>query len=126
VVKLNWDASIHKASGSIGFGCVARDHLRNFLGAKVSHQQILVDSKMAEIISAHHAVIFVKEVGFVSIIFEGMHFKLSKLYRRLLLIYIVLGTLLRAYIMIWNHSSLFSLRQMRWPTLLQKQLFLNV
>jgi hypothetical protein len=71
VVKLNWDASIHKASGSIGFGCVARDHLRNFLGAKVSHQQILVNPKMVEAMSAHHAVIFVKEVGFASVIFEG-------------------------------------------------------
>jgi hypothetical protein len=68
VVKLNWDASIHKASGSIGFGCVARDHLDTFW-AKVSHQQILVDPKMTEAMSAHYAVIFAKEVGFPSVIF---------------------------------------------------------
>jgi hypothetical protein len=65
VVKLNWDASIHKASGSIGFGCVAQDHLGNFLGAKLSHQQILMDPKMAEAMSEHYAVILRKRLAFL-------------------------------------------------------------
>jgi hypothetical protein len=34
MVKINWDASLNKKSGCIGFGCVACDSIDSFLGAK--------------------------------------------------------------------------------------------
>ncbi len=39
LVKVNWDASIHKDMGCVGFGCVARDHIGDFLVAKVSYKR---------------------------------------------------------------------------------------
>jgi hypothetical protein len=128
MVKINWDASIHKVSASIGFGCVAQDHLGNFLGTKVSYHRTVVDPKMAETMSAHHAVLFAKEVGFTNVIFEGMPYKLSKLYAQLLLTYTILDILLRAYIKNWSLSNLLLLliviaTQMRWLILLHKKLY---
>lgn len=94
VVKVNWDASIHMGMGCVGFGCVARDHVGNFLGAKVSYQRSIVEPKMAEAISAHRPVLFAKEMGFTDVFFEGMLFKLFKLYLLLLLIFTILDILL--------------------------------
>jgi hypothetical protein len=77
VININWDASLNKGTGCIGFGYVARDHLGNFLGAKCSFKRAMVEPKVVEVMSAHHAITFDKEVGFSNVIFEGMLFKLS-------------------------------------------------
>lgn len=48
LIKINWDAALNKSTGCIGFGCVARDWMGEFLGAKCYFQRIMVDPKMAE------------------------------------------------------------------------------
>jgi hypothetical protein len=75
LIKVNWDGSINKDDAGmgtcIGMGCVARDHAGNFLGAKSTYQQIVVDPKVVEVMAALNAVQFCKEVGFLDVMFEG-------------------------------------------------------
>jgi hypothetical protein len=71
MVKINWETSLNKKSGCIGFGCVARDSMGSFLGAKCTYLQVVVDPKMAEVMSTLHAVTFGKEASFFDAFFEG-------------------------------------------------------
>lgn len=71
LVKINWDAALNKSTWCIGFGCVARDWMGNFLGSKCSFQRIMVDPKMVEMMSALHAVEFGVAGGWFDIVFEG-------------------------------------------------------
>ncbi|XP_062170939.1 uncharacterized protein LOC133876699 [Alnus glutinosa] len=56
---------------NIGFGCVARDWMGNFLGAKCSFQRITVDPKIVETMSALHAINFGIVGGWSDVVFEG-------------------------------------------------------
>lgn len=71
LIKINWDAALNKSTGCIGFGCVARDWMRKFLGAKCTFQWIMVEPKMAEVMSALHAINFGIARGWFDIVFEG-------------------------------------------------------
>jgi hypothetical protein len=68
---VNWDTAIHKQSGCIAFGIVARDCEGFLLGAKCVHLKLLVDPKVAEVMAALHAILFSREVGFFDVVFEG-------------------------------------------------------
>jgi hypothetical protein len=70
-VKINWDAALNKNMGFIGLGCVARDWMGNFLGAKCTFQQTMVEPKMAKAISAIQAIHFAITEGFSDVVFEG-------------------------------------------------------
>jgi ribonuclease HI len=52
-------------------GLLARDENGHFWVACGIKQRIVVDPTMAEALAALHAVIFAKELGFSSVIFEG-------------------------------------------------------
>jgi len=70
-VKINWDAALNKNRGFIGLGCVALDWMGNFLGAKCTFQQTMVEPKMAKAISAIHAIQLAITEGFLDVVFEG-------------------------------------------------------
>jgi hypothetical protein len=70
-VKINWDAILNINMGFIGLGCIARDWMGNFLGAKYTFQQTMVEPKMAKAISAIHAIQFAITEGFSNVLFEG-------------------------------------------------------
>jgi ribonuclease HI len=71
VIKVNWDTTVNKNEGCVGFGIIARDCEGMFLGAKCMFCPLAVDPTMAEAMATTHAVIFSKEVGFFDVIFEG-------------------------------------------------------
>jgi hypothetical protein len=68
-IKINWDASINKSIGCVGWGIVARDHCGSVLGAKSAYKKISVEPAMAE--AAKEACLFCKDMGFFDIILEG-------------------------------------------------------
>jgi hypothetical protein len=47
----------------IEMGCVAGDHAGNFLGAKSTYQQIVVDPKVVEVMAALNASNFVRKLA---------------------------------------------------------------
>jgi len=70
-IKINWDASINKSTGCVGWGIVARDHCGSVLGAKSAYNKISVEPVIDEAMAALEACLFCKEVGFFDIILEG-------------------------------------------------------
>jgi len=70
-VKINWDTALNINMGFIGLGCVAWDWMGNFLGAKCTFQQTMVEPKMAKAISAIHAIQLAITEGFSDVVFEG-------------------------------------------------------
>jgi hypothetical protein len=70
-LKANWDESIHRRAGCIGFGCIVRDSSGGVMGAACKYQKVIVEPKMAEVMAALFAISFCREVGFFEVMFEG-------------------------------------------------------
>ncbi len=107
---MNWDTAIHKQSGCIAFGIVARDCEGFLLGAKCVHLNLLVDPKVAEVMAALHAILFSREVGFFDVVFEGDALQVVRDINSAPLIAVELDISLKALIKNWvvsGHLLLF-------------------
>lgn len=71
IVKANWDASINLKAGVIGLDFVIRNDEGLAMGAKCCACKVEADSLLAEVMTAHLAITFCKEMGFTNIECEG-------------------------------------------------------
>ncbi|XP_042983344.1 uncharacterized protein LOC122312724 [Carya illinoinensis] len=69
--KLNWNAAINQSLGLIGIGAILRDCNGQVLGTIRARRNLNVSPFTAEAYAMMMAVLFCKEAGFHSIIFEG-------------------------------------------------------
>jgi hypothetical protein len=70
-IKVNWDATIDKKKGLIGFGVIARDSKGRVLVARSSSKPVCIEPVMAESWAGLHVVLFCKEIGLFDIVAEG-------------------------------------------------------
>ncbi|XP_042974832.1 uncharacterized protein LOC122306468 [Carya illinoinensis] len=69
--KLNWDAAINQPLNQVGIGAIIRDCNGQVLGTMRARRELNLSPFTAEAYALMMAVIFCKEAGFRSIIFEG-------------------------------------------------------
>ncbi|XP_012850757.1 PREDICTED: uncharacterized protein LOC105970477 [Erythranthe guttata] len=71
VIKLNFDASVNVALGSVGIGIMARSHTGECVGWSSHFLLQSLDPTSAEAKAAYYAMIFAREKGWRKIIVEG-------------------------------------------------------
>ncbi|XP_042974585.1 uncharacterized protein LOC122306215 [Carya illinoinensis] len=69
--KMNWDAALNQSRGLIGIGGLIRDSKGQVLGFLRAKRSLIVSPFVAEAYAMMMAVLFYKEAGFQTIIFEG-------------------------------------------------------
>ncbi|XP_042951237.1 uncharacterized protein LOC122284558 [Carya illinoinensis] len=69
--KMNWDAALNKSRGLLGVGGLIRDSKGQVLGSLRAKRSLIVSPFVAEAYSMMMAILFCKDVGFQTIIFEG-------------------------------------------------------
>jgi hypothetical protein len=71
MVKINWGAALDVNKKIIGLGSIARDDKGTFLAALSKQLLIKVNLVVAATLAALHEVLFCKEQGYLTAIFEG-------------------------------------------------------
>ncbi|XP_042939466.1 uncharacterized protein LOC122274496 [Carya illinoinensis] len=69
--KLNWDAAINQPLNQVGIGAIIRDCSGQVLGTMLARRELNLSPFTAEAYVVMMAVIFCKEAGFQSVLFEG-------------------------------------------------------